>query len=328
LWRAIGDRRGAARALENLGLIALHDRGDPAAARGWFDAALTLYRDAGYDAGIASALASLGDVALAEGDYAAAEALLSETLAMAEAQGDLRGIAAGLTSLGALAFFQDDHAQAAMRYERSLPLWRRLGDAQGEALTLGNLGEALQRLNQRDRAGSLYRACLAASDDLGDRQGVAFALSHLGQLARDDGDDAAAIRFYADGIAICREIGDQARLAECLEGLAGAQIASDPMSATMIMASAATLREETDLALPAVHRAAYERDIGHLRAALPKERFDALWDEGAGRSLDTTIRKARAIAATSVPELVNAGAASNHSAVGATPTAGGADVGS
>ncbi|HET7092918.1 MAG TPA: tetratricopeptide repeat protein, partial [Thermomicrobiales bacterium] len=286
VWRATGDRRGAARALENLGIIALHDRGDPAAAGASFDAALALYRHAGDDAGAASALSNLGDVALAEEDYAAADTLLRETLALAEARGDQRGVAAGLTSLGALAFFQDDHAAAAALYERSLPLWRRLGDAQGEALVLGNLGEALQRLGQAQRARQLYEACLAASDDLGDRQGVAFALSHLGQLAREAGDDRAAARRFADAAAIARDIGDLARLAECLEGFAAALTAADPAAAVWTMAAAAALRAKSNLPLPTVHAAAHARDLARLRAALPPLEFDRIWADGAAYRLD------------------------------------------
>jgi predicted ATPase/class 3 adenylate cyclase len=295
-WRAAGDRRGAARALDNLGIIALHDRGDPAAAREAFDAALTLYRDAGDDAGAASALSNLGDAALTEEDYAAADALLRETLAMAEARGDVRGIAAGLTSLGALAFFQGDHPQAVALYERSLPLWRRLGDAQGEALVLGNLGEALQQLRQPDRAGELYAACLAAAEDLGDRQGVAFALSHLGELAREAGEDGAALRRFAEGAAICQEIGDLARLAECLEGFAGALTDSDPAAAVGIMAAAAALRTASGLPLPTVHRAAHERDVGRLRAALPPDAFEQAWTAGGAMPLDDVAQRLRTMA--------------------------------
>ncbi|HEU5431420.1 MAG TPA: tetratricopeptide repeat protein, partial [Thermomicrobiales bacterium] len=309
VWRADGDRRGAARALENLGIIALHDRGDPAAARESFDAALTLYRDAGDDAGVASALTNLGDVALAEEDYAAAGALLRETLAMAEASGDARGVAAGLTSLGALAFFEGDAADAAALYERSLPFWRRLGDAQGEALVLGNLGEAMQRLGQPERARTYYGQSLAAADDLGDRQGVAFARSHLGQLARDEGDDAGALRSFAAGIAICREIGDLARLAECLEGFAGALTASAPATAARVMAAATALRTESALPLPSVHRAAHERDVARLRDALDPVVFDARWTEGVALSLDEVVRQVR--------ELV---ALDRHAAVASVPT--------
>jgi hypothetical protein len=128
---------------------------------------------------------------------------------------------------------------------------------------------------------------------------VAFALSHLGQLARESGDDASALRRFADGSRVSQEIGDSARMAECLEGFAGALTAADPAMATRIMAAAATLRRELDSPLPSVHHADHERDVARLRAALGNASFEGHWTAGTELPLAEAMRRLEQIVAIS-----------------------------
>ncbi len=282
LWRRTGDRIGQARSLENIGLIELHDRGNALRARASLEAALAFYRQEGDQQGIASVLANLGDAALAEEHFAEAAALYDDALIHARPLGNTRDIAAHLTSLGALAFFQADYARAISLYEESLDLWRQLDDVPGTALALGNLGEALDHAGDVTRAKVLYSECLALSESLGDRQGVAFAQSHLARIARHDGDSRRAVALFTESARICHEIGDDGRLAESLEGMAGALADLGEMAeAARLFGAANALRERTESRLLAVHQAAYERDLGAVRDALGLDQVAPLLDEGA-----------------------------------------------
>ena len=281
IWRAAGDRVGCAQALTNLGIIALHDRADPAAARDRFGEALRLYREVGDEAGVVPVLGNLGDAELAAGDFDAAAALFAQSLAAARRIGDQRSVAVGLVNLGALAFFRGDPAAAAAHYEESLDHWRALDDAPGLALAVGNLGEAVMRLGDAARAAVLLDEALAMAEDLGDRQGVAFARSHLGQLLRHGGDVPGAVEALAEAAGIALEIGDLPRLAECLEGAAGAVAdAGDGALAATLLGAADAVRAE-GAPRPGVHEAAAARDAARARDLAGGAAFDAARAAGA-----------------------------------------------
>jgi predicted ATPase/class 3 adenylate cyclase len=287
LWTEAGDRLGQARSLQNLGIIALHDRGDIARAREFHEAALNLFVAIDDRPGVASSLKNLGDAALSEEAFAEASSYYTRALVIARDLKDTRGIAAGLTSLGALAFFLGDTARAIELYEESLPLWRQLDDKPGLALTMGNLGEALDHAGEMARAAPLYEESLALSRDLDDRQGIAFALSHLGRAARQQGNVDAAARCFVEAAQVARDIGDHARLAESIEGLAGALLdAGEAATAARLFGMAGNLRETAAAPLHSIHIPGYERDLARVRGALGEEPFAKLIAEGASAALD------------------------------------------
>jgi tetratricopeptide (TPR) repeat protein len=96
------DRLGRAAPLVGLGNIALR-RGDPSAARAYYQRALTLRRDGGGAWAIAHVVSSLADVARAEGDYGQAAVLLKEALELWWQVGDRGYAAATVRELAALA---------------------------------------------------------------------------------------------------------------------------------------------------------------------------------------------------------------------------------
>jgi tetratricopeptide (TPR) repeat protein len=152
----------------------------------------------------------------------------------------------------------------------------------GTALVLGNLGEALDHAGDVTRAKALYAECLALSTDLGDRQGVAFARSHLARIARQDGNPKLAAALFTESAHICHEMGDDGRLAEALEGFAGALSDLGEMEeAARHFGAASALRERTESPVLAVHRPAHERDLHKLQAALGSDQLASLFAEGA-----------------------------------------------
>jgi tetratricopeptide (TPR) repeat protein len=75
----LGDRRGIAWSLNNLGSVAT-EWGDYGAARALFEETLEDFRELGDRQGIAASLNYLGVVPTEQGDYAAARALFGESL--------------------------------------------------------------------------------------------------------------------------------------------------------------------------------------------------------------------------------------------------------
>jgi predicted ATPase/class 3 adenylate cyclase len=293
LRRALGDRLGCARSLENLGIIELHDRGNRERARAHFAESLALFQALDHRLGIANALGNLGDVALVDESYDQAAVQYADALAVARELGDPRAVAGGLTNLGRLAFHQGRFARAAALYEETLPLWRELGDLQSLAVTLGNLGEAVHHQGDFSRAEALYEEALPLCQELGDKQGLAFLLSHLGRLAHERGDDRRAAALFVEGIGLCRQVGDLPRLAECLDGLSAATATRvGPARAARLFGAAEALREEADFPVPAVLRAAYDADVAKVRAALDQGTFAAAWASGRDLSLEDALAEA------------------------------------
>ena len=98
LWREIGNKRGIASALNDLGWMAWR-QGDYAVAWALSAESLALWQDLGETQGIATALTNLGWIAHHRGDYAAAWALFEESSPCA-ASWRTRGVAFALMGWG------------------------------------------------------------------------------------------------------------------------------------------------------------------------------------------------------------------------------------
>ena len=109
-----------------LGSVALKE-GDVATARTRVEEGLLLYREMGYQEGIAEALSLLGKVEVARGDPPLARALFEQSLAMARELGQRELIAVGLEGLARVTAAQGDPAQAAQMWSKAETLREALG---------------------------------------------------------------------------------------------------------------------------------------------------------------------------------------------------------
>ena len=157
--RSLGDWRGIAGALNNLGLVA-RGRGDYAAARVLFDEGLTINRSLGDHPGIANALSNLGMVVQWQRDYTAARALHEESLVIRRGLGDRRGIAISLINLGLVAYRQGEYTTAWTLHRESLAIKRALGSS-GIAESLEGLAAVAGVLGEATRAARLLSAASA-----------------------------------------------------------------------------------------------------------------------------------------------------------------------
>jgi tetratricopeptide (TPR) repeat protein len=124
--REVGDRRGEAIALLNLGMVWI-DLGEPRRAAEWFRASLALCREiaAPYPEGFA--LMGLGHVADLEGDPAAAARVFEECLALRRAIGQSDGVAETLLELADIRRRTGDAEGARTALDESVALTREQG---------------------------------------------------------------------------------------------------------------------------------------------------------------------------------------------------------
>ena len=200
LARSIGDERGIAAALTELGLAyrLLLDlpRSSQLLAEG-----LARYRASGDEAGIAFALLNLGSTARVAGDTARAHQLLAECLARYRALGDLRSIAIAWAMLGLTALQAGELDEAARCFGAALAGHAQIGDRWFAAFDLMGLAQLLGARGQPEGAARLLGAAQALGDDIGSAIGEVT----YGQLAGRIRARLGAARFaviWAEGGAL------------------------------------------------------------------------------------------------------------------------------
>lgn len=187
LWRELGDSRGIATALNDLGWVAWR-QGDYTAARTLSAESLVRWRELGDSRGIATSLTNLGRTAHHQGDYTTASALHQEGLALRQEVEDLRGMALSLAFLGWTVSRQGDYARAATLLEEALALFRDLGMTQLVAFAASVLAEVVHAQEDSRRAMVLLEESVRLFRDLGDKWGHVFSLSVLGTVVHAQGD--------------------------------------------------------------------------------------------------------------------------------------------
>lgn len=130
LLRDAGNVRGAAQALENLGVVSAME-GHTDRARSYFRQCLELYRQVGDKMGVAGTVRFLGQLSYREGDYVSAVQLLEECLALERELGSVQRVAEALGFLGSIAEAAGREADARALYRESLATYAEAGNPAG-----------------------------------------------------------------------------------------------------------------------------------------------------------------------------------------------------
>jgi len=138
--RAIGDTRGIASLLNNLGNV-LRQQGRLDQAAVLQEESLSLFRKVGDEWAIAAVLYSLGAVEYQRTNYEQAAILFEESLKLCRELGNTSGVALALASLGDVAQLRNEYERALALYKESLLLYYDIGDKVNMALSLERLAE-------------------------------------------------------------------------------------------------------------------------------------------------------------------------------------------
>jgi tetratricopeptide (TPR) repeat protein len=251
--RELGDRRGTAISIGNLGNLA-YDQGDYATARARHEESLAIRREINDRWGIAASLNNLGIVASDTGDFATARALHEESSTILRELGDRWAIANSLDNLGVVTANSGDYGAARSLYEEGLAIRRELGDRQGIANSLSNLGLVESAEGRHEAARALHKESLAIRQELGDRTGIVWPLEGLAYVAL---------------------------------ALGG------PRRAARIWGRVELLRDEFGSPLAPSERPRYERQLAEARAALGDDAaFESAWREGRAMTVVDIVRYA------------------------------------
>jgi DNA-binding SARP family transcriptional activator/tetratricopeptide (TPR) repeat protein len=214
----LGDHRGQAGALTDLGYVRMRT-GDHPGATDALTQAMQVYRDLGDRRGHASALTGLGDVRMLTGDFPGATDALAQALQVYRDLGDRRGQADALTGRGEVRRLTGDYPGAIDALAQALQVYRDLGDRRGQAIALTGLGEVRRLTGDYPGATDALAQALQAARDLGNRLGQAIALARLGEVRRLTGDYPGAADALTQALHTFRDLSDRLGMANALTGL-------------------------------------------------------------------------------------------------------------
>lgn len=188
-------RGKAGAALNKIGRL-YRARSDAAAARAFLERAMSLFKAAGDEKGVAACLGDLGELARRQGSYDRAFRLVSQALELQRKMNNKPSIAVCLHSLGHIEAARASYAQGERYLEEALEIRRQAGDKGGTAQTLSALAIVLFNRGDLEKAIARWEAALALTEEVGDRRMLAIVHNNLGEAFRDQGKLAESMQHF------------------------------------------------------------------------------------------------------------------------------------
>lgn len=288
LWRQLGEKRGLAYALTDLGIAMIYrSRSAGTDGQQMLRDALRLLEEVGDKWGLAFALDIMADATLLMGG-SEREAIRyrEESLKLYRKLGDRWGTSSQLIELGHAALRQGDYEKARARLEDGLAMQREIGDRWIIAHSVRSLGDIAWYEGEYVLAAAYYQESLTLSRELGDKLRESFALRNLGHLACDHGDYDKAEALFRQSLELAYELGNVQNASLCFAGLAGvATFKGQTERSAMLFGMSEALREDSRGILPPTDLARYNRNLAALRTLIDEGAFESAWQSGRSYSI-------------------------------------------
>ncbi len=226
-------------------------RDDPRAALAAADDAHVHAERAGYAAGRAQALRTIGECRFRLGDREGARKALEVASHILADRGDLVGEADAQCALGAVEAADGRLREAVERLGRALALARAGGSRLVEADARHCIARTLLAAGVPDPAADLLHDVIAARRILGDRRSEALALSDLAGAREDTGERESAAATLLEAIAAHEEVGERtpATRARARRALLLADLGELAEAEAECALAAATMEAQEELAI-------------------------------------------------------------------------------
>ena len=185
-FRALGDRRREADALDRLGRIHL-GLGEVAGAHEAYRQAVPLFRELNTREPLLAALNGLGQASRSLGRPREALASYNEALKIQTSLGDEQAAGATWTNIGRLQAEQGEAEKAFKSYDQALAVWRKLKNRLEEGGTLANIGRLYASLGETGRASNFLEEGAARLEAERSFAKAAAALTDLGLIQGTSG---------------------------------------------------------------------------------------------------------------------------------------------
>jgi predicted ATPase/DNA-binding XRE family transcriptional regulator len=269
-----------------------------APARTFLEEGLSLSKSMGFQKGMSSAYMNLGNLAWMQGDHPTAQHWYSECLALNQAVGNTVNVANSLWMLGNVVGEQGGFERAEALLNQGLALGRELGDMAVTFGALRDLGVSLAYQGRYREAVPLLEECLEVARYAKFRVGVSWATAALGFAVMGEGDPVRARELFRESLALARQL-DKARIADTLEGLAEAELATaraggneqvgELRRAATILGASEAIRRTLHASIMPVRVAAREEFSSHVRSRLAEAEYEQTYAVGQAMSLEDAI---------------------------------------
>jgi non-specific serine/threonine protein kinase len=246
----------------------------------------------------ARALHALGALYWGRGRHAEARACLARALALGRALGDQDIIAHTLRTLGSASIGEGDFDAGMRLLEESIRIWRGLGQPgnYGLAWSLTALGGAALLRGDYDRSRQCLEEAAQLFEQSDNKNYLAYVRRRLGQLALHQGDLDRATAMCKDSLRLNLDVSSRRGVAASLATCASvARSRGHTLVAARLFGAVAAMLDELGERLAPVDEAELESNRAGARAELGAAAFDAAFDNGRARSLDSSVAEARAL---------------------------------
>src|ERR671910_3133455 len=244
----------------------------------------------------ARALNATAGLALYQADYGASKVLMEEALALYRELGYEEGIAAGLTDLGLVAVLgQRDDIPLQAVLEELGKLKPELENRNTLAYLLMLEGLIVLSRNDLEHSVTLHKQSLELFREIHNTQGIITCLGHLGLLALIRGDYESAPTLLRESLRLAWELDYKQSIQHCLYTLACVTACREqPVRATRLWGAVEGMEEAYGAHLTPVILSLtnYEGHLIRGRSQLGEEGFAVAWAGGKAMSLEQAIEYA------------------------------------
>lgn len=278
-----------AQLMDRAGLMA-RVQADYEAARSLHEESLAVYRELGWESGIASALGNLANVAVEIGDYEVAGPKLEEALALYRKLGAQRGIANNLTNLAVIDNDQGRFESAKTRLKESVTIYSELGDMSSLAAAFCNLGISLGGLDELESARTLIEEAIGIYRELGEKISLAFVLEDLSRINARMANHLIAAMQLRECLSLAVEVGEKQTGVLALEGTAELAAAiKEPETAVQLLAASHTLRDAIGAIFPPRLAGGRDAVTKSLQSTLDDASFRVSWAKGEAMTFESAV---------------------------------------
>ena len=260
-----------------------------AEGRRWTDEVLSLPAAAARTAARAKTLGALGSLAYYLGDPEHVTPAYEESLAISRELGDPKGEAQAAYNLGFARLWDRDPSGAKELFLRAQELYRTTDEPSGRAHATSALGHIAMEEGDLARAEKLIEEARGAFDATGELWGVVLTSGLLSAVALRRGDLESARKEGERSLETGVSMGARDWTAVAIHGLAVLSILEgDPERGVRLAGAADRLRENAGGEAP---RSILGLDdpLEMARGKVPRERIEALWQEGRFMDLEVAV---------------------------------------
>src|ERR1700733_4052204 len=222
VYSAVGDKRGVARVLNDLGIIERH-QANLTDAQKFLEESLKISRETGSRIGMLQALTNLGTLFWDQGDIARTLDTYLQALNLSREIGDKDREATALGNIAGVLVLQGKLAEARQMNDQALQLDNETGDREGVGMILGNIADLLTRQGELSAARKEAEDALTIDRQVGNKSLEGYALYQLGSVLVSQGDVAAGRSKHEESAALRRTLGEKVTEGESQLALAQLQ---------------------------------------------------------------------------------------------------------